>query len=301
MLIKKGLPLQSFSLLLALTSPGLIAQQIAPAPNTIAPADATASATLPKHPAEMTPNAPRVTCQGNQLTIQADNSSLISVLAAVHACIGVAIDLPDGFPDTRAYLHLGPGTAREVLDALLSSTDLNYVIQSSSAAPSRIETVLLMARLNDMKESKGSAAPTGFAMTPARRAWADSRRNLRPAQAAPEESPVVEPEVTESAVDIKDKPAITPPESSTATPAPITPSSADATQPAPASEKPVAENAGTTDSSVTATSAPAVAASDSGEDTPAKKVLQGKISEMQQLFEQRKQMIANPAAAADPH
>jgi hypothetical protein len=42
----------------------------------------------PKRPAELPPKLPKVTCQGDQITISADNSTLDAVLAGVKGCTG---------------------------------------------------------------------------------------------------------------------------------------------------------------------------------------------------------------------
>jgi len=89
---------------------------------------------------------PKVTCAGDQLTISANNATLGSVLAAVHACIGIQIDIPEGAGKSRTFEELGPGPEREVLEELLSGTGFNYVIGSSDADPGKIETILLMER-----------------------------------------------------------------------------------------------------------------------------------------------------------
>jgi hypothetical protein len=301
----KQLPFQSCGILFLMSASSLLAQQIVTSPEVpLSPqSDTTVTAAQPKRPAEMVPNAPTVICQGNQLTIHADNSSLRSILAAVHNCIGVEIDLPEAFPDSRAYLQLGPGPARQILDALLSSTDLNYVIQSSNAAPSKIETVVLMARLQDPKEAREATPPAGFALTPARRAWLDSRRNVRPAQPPTEESATNVPESTEATVEATEKVTETPVTPSTASSTPSTTS--DASQSAQPAEKSAVnetvETPATAETSVAQASASPAPASDPSQEEPAKKVLQGKIGAMEQLFEQRKQMIANPPAATDPH
>ena len=301
----KILPFQLCGLLFLMSTSSLLAQQTVTSPAAAVPiqSDTNVVAAPPKRPAEMAPNAPTVSCQGNQLTIHAENSSLRGILAAVHNCIGVEIDLPEAFPDSRAYLQLGPGPAREILDALLSSTDLNYVIQSSNAAPSKIQTVVLMARLQDPKEVREATPPAGFAITPARRAWLEGRRNARPAQPAAEESPTNVPESTESTVEATEKVTETPVAPSIASS--TTPTASDASQPAQPAEKAAGNE--TIETPVTAETSAAQTASspaptpDPNQDEPAKKVLQGKIGAMEQLFEQRKQMIANPPAATDPH
>jgi hypothetical protein len=41
------------------------------------------------------------------LTIIADNSTLGGVLAAVHSCIGVQVDIPEGAAGKRVFENLG--------------------------------------------------------------------------------------------------------------------------------------------------------------------------------------------------
>src|SRR5436305_8420110 len=46
-------------------------------------------------PAEAPVMPPKVVCTGDQMTIAANNSTLSSVLAEVHRCMGTRIDIPD--------------------------------------------------------------------------------------------------------------------------------------------------------------------------------------------------------------
>ena len=300
----KNIRFQSCAMLFLMFTSSLLAQQIGASPEAAVSqqSDTNVAAAIRKRPAELAPNAPTVSCKGNQLSIHADNSSLRSILAAVHSCTGVEIDLPEPFQDSRAYLQLGPGPARQILDALLSSTDLNYVIQSSNAAPSKIEAVVLMARLKDPKEAHETAPPAGFAMTPARRAWLESRRNVRPAQSTAEESSTTVPEATEATVEAKEKVAETPIAPPTASSMPTASDASPSTQAAEkAAINETPETPTVAETSAAQTSASSAPVSDPSQEEPAKKVLQGKIGAMEQLFEQRKQMIANPPAPTDPH
>jgi chemotaxis protein histidine kinase CheA len=242
------------------------------------------------------------------MTIVAENSTMASVLAGVRSCIGVQIELPGGSLDARAYIQLGPGPVRQVLESLLSSTDFNYVIQSSDTDPQKIQTVLLMARAAEPREL---ANPSGLVLTPARRAWLESRRNGRPAEPVRNES---------NSDDVEAANSIAPEEPA----APAAAPDADA-----AAQKPAAEPIGN-DAAQTSAKAPAAAASPADSataaplqaspappstaepaapptpaaqpdqeppaadsSTPAAKEIENKINSMQQLFEQRRQMIAN--------
>jgi hypothetical protein len=237
------------------------------------------------------PKTPKVTCTGNQLTISADNSTLGSVLAAVHSCIGVQVDIPEGAAASRVFEELGPGPARQVLDSLLNGTDFNFVIGSSAANPERIETVLLMTRAVEPANAHEPAADRS--LSTARRAWLQTRQN-RAASLTPEENHPAADEApatpdTEDAAAAPVAPAVD--ASVNSAQAPATDPSAPASPVAPAADAPAspgdsaAPSAPTTPSAATVESpVSASPSSDAGAGTDQK------ISEMQQLFQQRRQM-----------
>ena len=63
----------------------------------------------PPRPAEMPPKPAKVTCNGDMLTIAADNSTLDSILALVRGCTGAKIDVPEGANKIRSFDQFGPG------------------------------------------------------------------------------------------------------------------------------------------------------------------------------------------------
>ena len=280
------------SALAILCACGLRAQQLTkPEPPAVSGA---LEFTQPKSAAERMPRLPKVHCQGGQLSISAQNSTLSSILAAVHACLGVEVDIPNGAADERSFLELGPGPTREVLDALLSSTDYNYAIQSSNSAPDKILAILLMAQTKDGTDSSKGKSPIladNSKMSPARRAWLQSRGAGRPIAAADgeAESNSAEPE------------AVTPPE----------PDASSAILPAPAETIPVAltggrepskdaDNSGKAvapDAAVVADATNSTTSPGPSPDSAAAKEFRNKVDEMQQLFEQRKKLVANPTTA----
>jgi len=312
----------SSGLLAALSASALVAQNLplqAPSSTDAVAETVQNEDTVPqprKRPAEMSPKPPKVTCQGNQLTIAAENSTLASVLAAVHLCIGAEIEVPSGSAETRTYIALGPGPTRDVLDALLSSTELDFVIQSSNIAPEKIQTVLLMARTKDTKDSKGPVPPAGLLMTPARRAWMASRNSGRPAAtpaddtdstpSGPEPALAAEkivadkpvPDKVESAANDSGNPVGTPSSAdSNASNAPSSPPKADEAPADSISKLPITPTSVPAQDNATATGANIAATepasgSDTSSQTPAAKELQNRISDMQNLFEQRKKMNA---------
>ena len=229
---------------------------------------------LPQYAMLSSPKPPKVTCDGSRLTIAADNSTLSEVLSAVQSCINVKVDIPEGAAGKRIFENLGPGPAREVLESLLSGTDLNFVIGMSAANPEKVEAVFLLQQSTD---TSISAALADRSLTPARRAWLQSRLAGRPANFVDDNTP--------SAVDTSDIPsaddAIPDPSkaaTSLSTPGNSTPPSADVSA-VPADVSPT----------TTPTTTPVTPVVAHPEVDPSKSTSE-KISDMQQMFEQRKQI-----------
>ena len=293
MAINSAIRLVGFVLLAGLAAPALSAQE---ATDQIGGGGLdsfhSATAALPARLAENPPKAPKVTCDGDQLTISANNATLGSVLAAVHACIGVQIDIPSGAGGGRTFEELGPGPARQVLETLLSGTDFNYVIGSSDADPGKIETVLLLERKTEVA---ANAAPIDRSTAAGRRAWMESMRNAsRSGRTAEEVSqPTDEPAETSAVEDAPATPAL-----AAAPPADAT--NANAGQP-PASDTPAAPVADAPPAPPAA--AEMIVAPSSGSPAPelspsvgmapdSGKSTADRISEMQQMFAQRRQIQA---------
>ena len=263
--------------LLAALSAGLCAGQ-----EPAASAPGASGAEPPKVMSMAPPNPPKVTCKGDQLTVAADNSTLSSVLTAIRACTGVQIDIPDGASASRSFDQLGPGPARQVLTSLLNGTDFNYVIESSVADPEKVEAVLLIARTSDKDKAAATLADKGAVPTAARRAWALTQKNGRAVYNGNSSEDASSADATSDAPAQEETPAspIENPAANAAAPAAQASPTADAAQPPapPAAEAP---------------------ASTSLNQTP-DKVTEDKITNMQQLFEQRRQMIESQTAPAKP-
>jgi hypothetical protein len=256
-------------------SSSAIAQE-AVAANTVAgetSISAPATPALPQFALLAPPKAPKVTCDGNQLTIIADNSTLGGVLAAVHSCIGVQVDIPEGAAGKRVFENLGPGPSREVLESLLNGTDLNFAIGSSATDPQKVDSILLMLRPTKTLAS----AVADHALTPARRAGIQTRQNERRSSAPGDDNNQAAAETTDypAAEDAAAKPA------DTAKPDSIQAPSGDSAP--PASDTPAASTDGAkspaTDAAPT-TDAPASQDKSIGE----------KIADMQQMYQQRRQI-----------
>jgi len=226
---------------------------------TSAPAEGAGSETAPsaaetKVDLVPAPNPPKVSCKGDQLTISANNSTLASVLGAVHSCTGVKIDIPMGVAESRVFDQLGPGPARQVLTSMLEAMNLNYVIGSSDANPEKVDSVLLIARAGDAASVDGIPDRGTSA---SRRAWMQTRQNR--AASAPEDNSSSVPDTTATAP--VEEPAAAPADTPAINPAPVVPEAApvrpESLTPTPIEGKNTAEQ----------------------------------ITSMQQLFEQRRKMM----------
>lgn len=245
------------------------AAAVAPAPP--APAPAVAAPVYPKRPAELPPKMPRVTCRGDQITISADNSTLDAILAAVKGCTGAKIDIPDGASRVRSFEELGPGPVREVLDELLSGTQYNYVIQSSEANPLKVETVLLSMRTNDTDKPGSGPGSADIPMTAGRRAWQHMQKFDKPDPSSlnPDGTPIE---------------------------AGATPADDVASPAAQAAEANPAQASGNDAAAAEAVAAPPVMPVappivDPGSNADPSKAVEDRIAAMQQMFNQRQQMI----------
>jgi hypothetical protein len=112
-LLPLGLMVLSASIGYAQSTVGAVEDAVAPAPAPPPP---------PARPAEMPPKPPTVACQGDTLTISADNSTLESILALVRGCTG-AMEFPKGPEDSR--LRTVRAWTSEGIGRLLSGTQEN--------------------------------------------------------------------------------------------------------------------------------------------------------------------------------
>ena len=211
------------------------------------------------------------------MTITADNSTLGDVLAAVHSCIGVQVDIPEGAVGRRIFENLGPGPARDVLESLLSGTEFNFAIGLSTSDPQKVDSIVLLLRPTD-KTDKVEAANTDRTLTPARRAWLQSRLNGRPAANSSDDN-------SPAAVESPDNPhaddAVLAPASNNAPPA-----SDASVAPAESTVLPSAQSAAT--------------ASDPSPVVNPDKSTSDRIADMQQLFEQRRKMNQTQNQSSTP-
>lgn len=264
---------------------------------------------LPNPPVTI-PKPPQISCQGDQLAIMADNSTMGSVLAGIHACTGVEIQMPAGVAEERTYIKLGPGPTREVLNDLLSSTELNYLIESSNTDPRKILTILLTARTKDAdngKEGNGAMLTENLTMTPARRVWLASRNAARSAPTPTEDQEAAAPANEEPGTSSTPE-NLTPSQTNlrsavvgtdAAEPGDLPQGNDRADQTAAAPHTP--EVTASSDTPSPGTAIPGPASPDSSDEQSPAKELRSKINQMQQLFEERKKMNTNPSATPNPN
>lgn len=225
-------------------------------------------------PPEVPGAPPEIICKGDQLKISGRGSTLSSILRAVHNCTGAKIEIPENVPETRFFDTIGPGPVREVLASLLDDTSFNYIIGSSESDPQKVETITLIARAGDSANDSKMGGPAPSA---SRSLFMQMRHNyLTAGVPGGNESPTL-------AVESATRPSEPPAQQTVDTTVTSQPSAAE--QAAPASAAPEA--------APPPTQAPV--ASQSGTDpAPAQtKTVEDQINNMQQLFEQRRQMIAN--------
>lgn len=118
---------------------------------------------------------PVVTYENGQLTVDAENVTLASVLALVASHTGTIIEVPAGSGLEPIVEHAGPGAVNHVLTQLLSGSSFNFVIVNSSERPDWPTQVLLSVRANDLQsenpvvsvtDTAADASPAGAAPTP---------------------------------------------------------------------------------------------------------------------------------------
>jgi hypothetical protein len=101
----------------------------------------------------------------NRLRIDAENIALRDTLKAVSARTGAEVQFPAGALGEHIFVHLGPGTPRDVVTQLLKGSQFNYVILSSPSEPAGVVRVILSRSSSD--HGATSEAPTLAASDPA--------------------------------------------------------------------------------------------------------------------------------------
>jgi hypothetical protein len=191
--------------------------------------------------------------------------------------------MPDASVGGRIYEELGPGPVRQVLESLLSGTELNYVIGMSDTTPEKVDSILLMSRTNGSPNGLGGRANAPSAelasLSPARRLWLQTSKNGRAIAKGSGDSRQVDSDTSET-----DEMGASAEEDAGGNASPM-----DANIQAKAAEEiPIPPNA-------SIGGAPQEAAA-----PDPSKGTSDKITDMQQLFEQRRKIQESQSAAAKP-
>jgi hypothetical protein len=112
----------------------------------------------PPRPEQMTPVAPQVTYQNGQLSIQAQNSTLSSILMAVRASTGAQVEMPADTANDRAAAQLGPGNPRDVLASLLQGSRFDYIVIGSPTDPDALSEIILTPHAGSSGGKPGNEA-----------------------------------------------------------------------------------------------------------------------------------------------
>src|SRR5262252_3977724 len=134
--------------------PASPAASAAPAPNrninpnpTPAVSPATAQSNTPEPPpTDQPPTPPQVTYRNGLLSIQAVNSTLGSVLTAIRNKAGIQFEGLEGGASERVAVGMGPAPAGEVLAAILSGSQFDFVALDRADSPGILQRVVLTRR-----------------------------------------------------------------------------------------------------------------------------------------------------------
>lgn len=108
------------------------------------PAKSMAEPALPENLPPPTPA--QVTYHNGLLTVQATNSTLAGLLAAIRNKTGIQFEgLEAGAPE-RVAVSVGPAPEGEVLAAILDGSKFDYVVLNRSDSPETVQRVLLTPR-----------------------------------------------------------------------------------------------------------------------------------------------------------
>jgi hypothetical protein len=129
-------------------------------PPSQAPPQVPPQVVAPPRPDQMTPVPPQVTYQGGLLSIQAQNSTLSSILSAVRARTGARVEMPADTANDRAAAQLGPGNPRDVLASLLQGSRYDYIFIGSPTDPDELSEIILTPHAGSSGGAPGNAAAT---------------------------------------------------------------------------------------------------------------------------------------------
>ena len=110
---------------------------------------------------DVAPKAPLVSYVNNQLTIDAENSTLGDVLVAVGKAAKIDIDLPPGAGGERVIAKVGPGRPADVLSEFLAGTKFDFVLAQSDIDETRVRALMLISPSPRGPAEAAGAGPRG--------------------------------------------------------------------------------------------------------------------------------------------
>ncbi len=134
----------------------------------------------------ISPVAPQVTYENEQLTIVAPNSTLGDVLRAVRKHTSADIEIPATATE-RVVTHLGPAPAREVVAELLNGSHFNYVLLGSPENSNLLTRVVLVAKTGT--DAAPGAEPAAVAKNADAQDAADAPPDAAEAEATDDTNP----------------------------------------------------------------------------------------------------------------
>lgn len=96
----------------------------------------------PERPADMPPVPPQVTYRDGLLTVNAVNSTMSSLLAAIRSRTGIQFEGAENSSE-RVAVSLGPAPEGEVLGSIFSGSGFDYVILGRADSPDTVQRVVL--------------------------------------------------------------------------------------------------------------------------------------------------------------
>jgi hypothetical protein len=103
--------------------------------------------------------APRISYQGGQLTVEAENTNLSDILNGIRVATGLKIETVGGAGGERVAAKIGPASVRDVLLSLLQGSRYDFIMMGSSTDPDRIERVVLTPKSTAAAGLSASNAP----------------------------------------------------------------------------------------------------------------------------------------------
>lgn len=114
----------------------------APTPAPMGPPAPPSVIPQPQRPADMPPVPPQVTYRNGLLTVNAVNSTMSSLLAAIRSRTGIEFEGAENASE-RVAVSLGPAPEGDVLAAIFSGSGFDYVVLGRADSPETVQKVVL--------------------------------------------------------------------------------------------------------------------------------------------------------------